>query len=1014
MRFVTCSALLLSAVLAGCGQNLGTPHSASSLGSALGSALNQVVSAEFGVDPNQGGSAEALHIRGVYWGRLADVYDLDPATGRARPQVYDLVVGEDLASDGRDIVVEVQPILGTVRVTILHARGTQAYAEAYQRLELGLVPIAEKSLEPTDLPPFSMVPRNAAIVVVFDDLLDPASISGESLRLAVGAEAATDFRARVIADMNHGGIAARDGARRFYPTRIILDTTVSELEALGSAAALPLNALGLPASTSASTANGALRMPAPAGDSEAPYLRNLAGRGLATAGNGPIETSSAPIELVRAFRSGGATAATGDAFNGFLAALAQPQVVGNQDALIDAVSPDPLGGPGDFVIGLTLAVPTCAHAARIGDVIRQPEGWAEVVVPSAPPVNGKLTHVRVHMTLGNQLVPGSAAAYFTTYDPVADATQEACFVRIRPVPLAPPDAGVAPRSEFALRFSEPMDPATVTALSSFTLAKSAANPHPDELVPGQTRANDNLFEFRLLPSLPLEHVAGQAEVSFLNLASGPEGVKSLGGIALGSAFPSVQIALDPLAPAQSTGGYALTFASVDEDGNGAPEIRGQCLFDLVQGSIRARPVTHFAAVADRTQAVPGVMSAFAPGVQAPLVSLGCRLQTLWRYCDVGLALTDEANFNVDVEGLDWAPAGGAVVADHIPQFEISLAHSGFLPDEAVGAATLLPEYPFSGLVTTFASNQLDPVQDPLKIVHPRQLGYNVNPADLFTSSTGTPMMPYPLNRTVPPDQFQYYTWRDTALLAQGAPNGAGAELTIVTQVQGFGTPGQPYGPNQVPSIGLPLLMEFKCFADAGALGLNAFDVSLAVNSSPRPNFRAYSSGGVSSSSQVVVVNPDTSLVATGGFNPGSNPPGAQTLPAENTFYIGQMDLVVRVSRVHTVWIDTGSANPSYFTPPVLEPKAFDQPLGAQVVLAYRGATSASPALVTDAATLNAYGDPLSPANTVAYLNNDPSWKSSLSVLNGARFVQLRATLISNAITGETPSISGLGVAFTRN
>jgi hypothetical protein len=1012
MRVPIAPVLCIVLALHGCGQNFGTPHSASSLGNSIGSALGRASAVEAGLDPNQGGSAAALHVRGVFWGRLADVYDSDPETGRARPQAYDLVVGEDLASDGRDFAVEVQPILGKVRVTILHARGSAGYADAYRRLDQGLVPIAEKSLDPAELPPFSMVPRDAAIVVAFDDLLDPATIRAESVRLAAGSGSNT-VAARVLPDANHGGYARVDGVTRFYPTRVILDTTVSRMEALESDVPLPVNAVGLPAGTSSGLANCALFLPTAASDPDADLagLRNLAGHGLAVSGNGPIETSASPSCVVRAFRSGGSTAVTGDAYNGFLTALTQPQVVGDQDAVIDAVSPDPLGGVGDFVIGLTLAVPACAHAARVGDVIQQPAGWAEVVVPSALPVNGQLTHVRVHMILGNQLVP-AGAAYLTIYDPVADATREACFVRIRTTPLSPPDAGVTPRAEYALMFTQPMDPATLTALSNFTLTRTPSNVHPDELVPAETRANA-ADEVRLRPVLPLAHVFGQAEAYYLHLASGPEGVKSSSGAELASAFPLVSIALDPQAATQTSGGYALTFASADEDQNGLPEIRGQFLHDLPRGSIRARPVTHFAAVADRTQAVPGVMAAFGPGVQAPLVSLGCRLQTVWRYCDVGMALSDESTFNVDVEGLDWSPVGGAVIADHFPQFEMRLAHSGFQPDEALGA-TLLPSYPLSGLATTFASNQLDPVHDPLKTVHPRQLGYNVNPADQFLASTGTPMMPYPLNRAIPPAEFQYYTWRDTALQAQGAPNGAGAELAIVTQVLGSGTPGQPYAAGQVPSIGLPLLMEFDCFPDAGALGLNAFDVSLAINSSPSPNFRAFSSGGIDSNGQPVSVDPDTSLVATGGFNPNSNPPGRATLPAENTFYIGQMDLVVRVSRLNTVWIDTQSANPSYAATAVLEPQPAHRPPGTQVVLAYRGASSVSPALVANAAALDAYGEPISPADSVAYFNADNSWKSSLAVLDGARFAQLRATLVSNARSGAAPSISGLGLAFTRN
>jgi hypothetical protein len=271
------------------------------------------------------------------------------------------------------------------------------------------------------------------------------------------------------------------------------------------------------------------------------------------------------------------------------------------------------------------------------------------------------------------------------------------------------------------------------------------------------------------------------------------------------------------------------------------------------------------------------------------------------------------------------------------------------------------------------------------------------------------MMPWPLNRNLPPAQHVFHTWRDTALQAKGAANGGGAELSIVVHATGTGTPGVPFAAGEVPTIGLPLLMEFKCFPDTGALGLNLLDASIALNSSSLPNFRAYSNGGVNSSGQVVTVDPDQATVATGGFNPSSIPPGQPTLPAENTFYIGQMDLVIRVSRMHSLWIDTRSANAAY-AHAVLEPRAADQPAGTQIVLAFRGATAVSPALLSDAGFLDAYGDASTP-NVVTFFHGDPSWKDSPSVLDGARFIQVRASFLSNAATGLSPTLSGLGLAF---
>ena len=73
---------------------------------------------------------------------------------------------------------------------------------------------------------------------------------------------------------------------------------------------------------------------------------------------------------------------------------------------------------------------------------------------------------------------------------------------------------------------------------------------------------------------------------------------------------------------------------------------GQHLYDITRELIRPRPVVHFEAVVDRTQAIPALMTPFAPGVQTPLSSLGSKMQTVWRYVDCGFSLLDVTNFNV--------------------------------------------------------------------------------------------------------------------------------------------------------------------------------------------------------------------------------------------------------------------------------------------------------------------------------------------------------------------------------
>jgi hypothetical protein len=280
------------------------------------------------------------------------------------------------------------------------------------------------------------------------------------------------------------------------------------------------------------------------------------------------------------------------------------------------------------------------------------------------------------------------------------------------------------------------------------------------------------------------------------------------------------------------------------------------------------------------------------------------------------------------------------------------------------------------------------------------------------------MLPYPLNRSLPVAQHTYYTWRDTALQAKGAPDqpqgSPGAELAIVINVLNLNiAPGTPYPKGKVPTIGLPLLMEFRCFPDAGALGLNSFDINIAINSSSIPNFRAFSTGGTNTNGVPIQRDPDLQPQALGGFNPNSNPPGLPTIAVDNVFYIGQMDLVIRISRAHTIWFNSGSATPTYSTP-VVEPRASDQPAGTSVELAFRGASNVTGDITTTATALDVYGDvPIEfPANgTVVFFNNDSTWKDSVSDIQGARWFQTRITFVSNAATLLTPTLSALGFAF---
>jgi len=173
----------------------------------------------------------------------------------------------------------------------------------------------------------------------------------------------------------------------------------------------------------------------------------------------------------------------------------------------------------------------------------------------------------------------------------------------------------------------------------------------------------------------------------------------------------------------------------------------------------------------------------------------------------------------------------------------------------------------------------------------------------------------------------------------------------------------------------------------------------------------------------IIRNPDLQPQARGGFNPTSNPPGQPTNGVDNSFYIGQLDLVTRVSRAYTIWFDLPSlytdfavTSPS-FIDPVLDPLPEELPQGTSLTVAYRGASVATGRLLYDAENaLDAKGDPV-PAiggipsgGTVNFMGGN-TWKPSISQIDGARFFQMRFTFISNTETMLTPTLSALGVAF---
>ncbi len=970
-------------------------------------------------DPNLGGNARELHLVEVVWGRLVDIHDVDEL-GRTNPVpvLRDMVVDENILTDGVDYELTTNPITRRTRLVILRPRtasdtGTGTFESLLHRATSTLAPILPKNDDGTASEPFSLVARNAALLVRFDDLLEDGTEARadlpEMVRLGAGYPPRTPFPARLLFDTNHGGLSGGE----FHSTRVIVDLTVSEEEAAELPPGVPVNTLGLPASSELTRApSSSLRFPTRL-DFEAgrfTRLRNLVGRTLVE--EGPVDAGT--HDLVRAMRAGNAT----DSNGGFLLDLDRPRIVGAFELALDSAVPDP-AGPEGFGFLVDLDFSSCRAAPQAQDVLVAGGELLEVVETAGlPDAEGRVAAVRVRtfatQPLANPLVLLGLGRLLTPYR-LAPSIEAGCWVTFVPPARQPPVGDVPADMAVSVRFSEPMDPAFFRAFDTFRVIRGSSSTTNEifasDLVIGDVQASSDLQEFRFVPRLPLTDRSGFDY--HVQLAGGLEGVRDLGGNALIATFDRVDFTLDPSEPSHSNAGVALRFAGSDELlPFGLQDLRGQAIYDSERQLLRPRDVSFASAPADRLNQIPSLMLPFGLGVQTPLSPLGSKLQAVWRYVDLGWRVADENRHNVDVTGLSWSPVGGAIVADFYPEFEIRLAHSRQLPDETP-LQSQAPRYPSSGLASgpfPYSDNILADPRGPQTVVHPRSLGYRLSPVDLFLNSHGTPVVPFPLNRG--PGPLVTYTWRDTAVLAQGGAGGPGIPMDIEVGAPffietGVGSLAQP---GHVPSIGLPLLWEIRCYPSNSGIGLNALDILLPVPGFPLPNFRAFSTGGIDSTGTPVVKNPDLELAPTGGLNPNSQPPGQPTArSADNSFYIGQVDVVVRVSRAHTIWIDTGMLAPRYVAP-VMEPKT--QPEGTRILLEYRGADSFSGdagMAPFDARELDWYGDfrPGTPQ-----FQGDGTWTEDIHAVDGARFFQVRLSFFNNIENRLSPELDSLGLAFT--
>jgi len=651
----------------------------------------------FIVDSNFRGQSTSVQIDRISWGRLVDIADVDDVI---RHEGF--VVNEGVQTGGA-YVVDTNPITDKTTVKILYSFGSAGFVDALDELDNSLGPIFDKSLDVDELPPFPIMPRNAALSIQFNDLLDARYDGGSwvdsSSGLLVSASSGqlnpsvlkvvTDYppnqpyEARVVVNSNYGDLADHDGdgVQEFHPTRIIVDMTVSELEAAVSDPPLTVNSVGLPSSILGVTdANLALRIPTQTDQAsgQSIILTNPTDHGLDFAENGSRDTGSLTRDIVRAMRTG----SSADANNGFLGDDVAPQIIGSLTVDLEGPVTD-IGTSGDglYEISVTRFTPaSCAPSElKWGEDVLVQQGVRAILMSGVQASSTVYNLVVQVISPPNGVIQPGVAQVQTPYNSVSDAPD--CFLRFSPNAGSPPASEVSKNAQILVRFSEPMDPESLRAFDNMTVTRvDIEDPDilPSDYVVGTVQPSADLREFSFVPSLPLDRSIVTNGYRFA-LASGSDAPTDLSGnqLDLGDIF-RVSFELSAAESNSVSRGFALRFDEVnqlvfnpDDEDNNWPEFRdAQLIYDLSQGAIRPRPVTHFSVAADRDKVIVAAMTPFPQGVQTPLSPLGSKMQTLWRYCDLGFSLSDETNMNIDVEGLAWSPAGGSVVSDAYEEFEV--------------------------------------------------------------------------------------------------------------------------------------------------------------------------------------------------------------------------------------------------------------------------------------------------------------------------------------------------------
>lgn len=995
------------------------------------------------------GVTTSLTLESLTWGRLVRILDSSGTLVEA-----DVMIDPDLVTQTGKYLLTIDPATQEDTLRILAASGTASFETLLSQATSGLPVIQEKH---SDQPaPFSRVARNAVLRLQFSQPIDASTVNPTTVQVFAGNPPTLAFTARYVVKESGGkGV-------------VLVDPTVTALQAAQSA--IPQNAVGFPAAQDTSSTNLVVRIPTEPDPLSGQPLVLKSTDGLRPA----LRTESEPhdedfdgeITLVRAMRTGNET----EGYRGFLRDDRRPNLIGVFSATINSVI-TASATSAEFTFGQTL-VGCRPVTPKIGDLFEIGSSLLVTtqIVDTADPANYRV----IASIEAGSLTAGASnlgARYTTRYD-VADAALQVCFLQIQPAPVNPPSNRIDPNSTVTIRFDEPVDPDSVTSMGTFVITSFENNGNPNtkelresawfrqsatsetvgeyidrqrgydlRLLAGGTDDVNSEFSGRVLfgpievangsTQFTLAPVGGFAEINaeaFLAFAvalrDGPDGIRDLAGnpmeivnFVAGTPGQTFQIqALDSnggvaggaLAQLQ-TSYFGLFGGLLDENNDGLAEYAGQVTVE--PGKITSRPPSRFSRAADVNSQSVGARAQGA-NQPDPLNPAGAVTMHAYRPQDFGFGYLERSEHNMDVEGFAWSPAAGVVLDETYQIFALALGHGNSLPDEAFDPISSAPIWPGSGLTAlAYDANILGfPTVDEIEVF---RSAYSPRSINLY-SQNGVVYLDFPAFE-------QSYTWRNTGI-PQTFLGGTAASIGAPNQQylvdNGLNAPF--WAPETVPSIGLSLLLRFRCYPFADRLGLNQFTTTQMQPASALPAFRMFSAGGQDGSGEWFRVQPDNP--AAGGTSPsgGFLPGGARTPTQFDTLlYWLNSDFVVRVSRVYTHWFDFGAVlNAGSVRGVILEPENPDQPSGTSLLVEYRGSVqvghSGNPLvnpspLTTADLPFDGYGD----STGIGTVSTPGEWTANFADLEGQqyKYFQVRITFIANADLGTQPKLDGLGIAI---